>query len=75
MTTHKTFTGMAKAVERLIANLEKYGIKDEFEYRQADRQMSGLMKELNALWSNPADVTEAARLGNRLSDAWHKATN
>jgi hypothetical protein len=73
--THKTFGGMARAVERLAGELDSARIDDDRDYKVYRRKVSALFAELNALWSNPADVAEAARLKNRLSEAWHAATN
>jgi hypothetical protein len=63
---------MARAVERMIGELA-YPITDDRDYKVMDRKTSALFRELNALWSNPADADEAARLKNRLSAAWNKA--
>jgi hypothetical protein len=63
---------MAKAIERVIGELA-YPITDDRDYKAMDAKTSALFRELNALWSNPADADEAARLKNRLAAAWNKA--
>jgi hypothetical protein len=75
--THKTFSGMARAVERLIQQMDGFdgmslAMDSDREYRAMSKKVDDLLSELNALWSNPADVTEAARLKHRLLEAWHK---
>lgn len=70
--THKTFGGMRRAVERLICDLAS-GINDAEEEAAYSARCDALCRELNALWSNPADVSEAAALKSRLVAAWNKA--
>jgi hypothetical protein len=72
---HKTFDGMAKAVERLIGQLEASPPADGREHAALHRKHDALARELGALWSNPADASHAARLRYRLSEAWYKATS
>jgi hypothetical protein len=76
-TYHKTFGGMRRAAERLIAELEAGAIDplmDDRQYRRLDERTSAILQECDALWSNPADADEARRIANRVRDAWHKAT-
>jgi hypothetical protein len=83
--THKTFSGMMRAVDRTIAELgtktcdtfhpDPFDRMMDSDYKRLDAKVSGLFQELNALWTNPADVTEAAKAKNRLNEAWYRATN
>jgi hypothetical protein len=74
MTTYKTLTGLIKATDRLAAELGSTIIQDDREYQRFSQMVSNLHRQLNALWSNPADVTDAAKAKNRLSDAWYRAS-
>jgi hypothetical protein len=71
---HRTFSGMAKATERLIAELSGATIDDDDTYRAYLTKVNSLLREHDALWANPADVAESRALKHRLNDAWHKAT-
>jgi hypothetical protein len=72
MKNHKTFGGMMRAAERVIAELESTPINDERTEREMDRKVSSIHRELAALWSSPADAEDAGRMAARLSDAWNK---
>jgi hypothetical protein len=73
--THKTFGGMARATERVIEELGGATISDEREYQRLNKRVKALCAELNALWSNPADSLEAAKLKARLVESWNAATS
>lgn len=75
MKTHKTFAGMAKAVELLIGELGGGPINDDRQYRTYNKHVTVILIELGSLWSNPADAEEAAKLHRRLNEAWYNATN
>lgn len=75
MTTYKTTTGLTKAIEQAIADLEAGKIGEPREYDTANARVKNLVRQCNALWSNPADVEDFAKLKNRLLEAWHNATN
>lgn len=73
--TYKTMSGMYRAVDRLIGDLGAATISDQRTYDAFNKRCTSLLAELGGLWSNPADVTEAAQAKSRLLDAWHFATN
>lgn len=73
-TYHKTFSGMRRAAERLIAEMDAGAIVDQHEYDRYHKATSAILRECNALWSNPADADEARKIADRVRDAWHKAT-
>lgn len=70
--THKTFSGMRRAAERLTAELLATAIDNDRDYRSYLKRVDALNAELGALWSNPADVSECAKLKAALSDAWNR---
>jgi hypothetical protein len=71
---HKTFAGMVRAVERLASEMESCPIDNQHDYDAFKARADALLRELNGLWSNPAQGDDAARLKNRLIDAWYGAT-
>ena len=73
MTTYKTMSGLVNATEKVIAELETHGITSHADEQRLDKITSNLSRQLNALWSNPADVEDMAKLNSRLADACNKA--
>lgn len=69
--THKTWSGMARASERLIAELQGWTPDSDREYRAMRKRVDAIHRELGCAWSNPADADEARAIGNRLTDAWN----
>lgn len=72
-TAYKTTGGLVRATEKVIAELETYGIAGYEDEKRLGAVTSNLLRQLNALWSSPADVAEMRKLSNRLRDAWTKA--
>lgn len=81
MATYKTFSGLMKAVDRTVAELEStklYDLGDPGEvreYKAYDKKVSDLLSRLGSLWSDPADVAASLEAARRLNEAWIKATN
>lgn len=75
MTAYKTTSGLTRGIERMIERLEAGKIEGDREYHDVSTKVNSLIRECNALWSNPADADHFAHLKNRLLQAWHDATN
>jgi hypothetical protein len=73
MRTHKTLSGLLRATDRLIAELFRVRELDARSDAEYARRAKALHAELNALWTNPADVVACKAKSHDLSDALYYA--
>lgn len=74
MTTYKTTSGLLKATSDLASALRSSPITEQHDYESASRKVDNLRRQLNALWSNPADAADCDKACADLIDAWNQST-